>query len=255
VPADDKQPYLDRERAESFGSVAADYDRFRPSYPDALISDLVELAPDRVLDVACGTGKVAVALVACGLAVLGLEIDPAMAAVARSHGLIVEESAFETWDDEGRTFDLITCGQGWHWIDQRIGNEKAALLLNPGGTLALFWNHDEVDGELRGALESAYREHAPELLEVNRLHDDEPLLAALRATGKFASVTTQRYKWSTTLDADEWIGRVGTYSDHIRLPSDKRDALFAALREVIDAHGGNVVCNYRTYTIFARTPE
>ena len=130
----DKALHADRERAESFGSVAAAYDRFRPSYPDVLISDLVELGPDRVLDVACGTGKVAVPLVACGLSLLGVEADPKMAAIARTHGLIVEEAKFEEWDDQGRTFDLITCGQGWHWIDTRVGDEKAARLLNPGGT-------------------------------------------------------------------------------------------------------------------------
>jgi SAM-dependent methyltransferase len=143
--ATDNTLYSNRDRAEAFGAVASAYDRFRPSYPDALISDLAQLAPERALDVACGTGKVAVALLACGIAVLGVEIDPKMAAVARMHGLIVEEGAFETWDDDGRRFDLITCGQGWHWIDPELGNAKAARLLNPGGTLALFWNYDRLD--------------------------------------------------------------------------------------------------------------
>ena len=38
--------HADRRRAESFGSVAAAYDRYRPSYPDALIDDLVDLGDD-----------------------------------------------------------------------------------------------------------------------------------------------------------------------------------------------------------------
>lgn len=247
--------YRDRGRAESFGSVAAAYDMFRPSYPDALVNDLVELAPERVLDIACGTGKIAVPLLACGIAVLGVEVDPQMAKVARSHGLIVEEAAFETWDDRGRTFDLITCGQAWHWIDPQIGNDKAARLLNPGGTLALFWNHDELDEDLRSHMERIYREHAPELLDVNRAHEDDPFVERLQATGKFAEVTTHRYRWTATLTTEEWIGRAGTFSDHIRLPAQQRDALFGALRELIDEHGGTVTSHYRTYTIFARTPE
>jgi SAM-dependent methyltransferase len=247
--------YRDRARAESFGSVAAAYDRFRPSYPDALVNDLVELGPERVLDVACGTGKIAVPLLACGMAVLGVEVDAQMARIARSHGLIVEEAAFETWDDDGRTFDLITCGQAWHWIDPEVGNDKAARLLNPGGTLALFWNHDELDEHVHEDIERAYRKHAPELLDVNRAHEDDPFVDRLEATGKFAEVRTHRYRWSTTVTADEWIGRAGTFSDHIRLPAEQRDALFAAVRTVIDGHGGTITSHFRTYTIFARTPE
>jgi ubiquinone/menaquinone biosynthesis C-methylase UbiE len=38
--------------------MADQYDRYRPVYPPALIEDLVELRPTRVLDVGCGTGKV-----------------------------------------------------------------------------------------------------------------------------------------------------------------------------------------------------
>lgn len=244
-----------RERAESFGSVAAAYDRYRPGYPDALISDLVQLAPGRVLDVACGTGKVAVALLACGLAVLGVELDPKMAEVARRHGLIVEESSFEDWDDEGRTFDLITSGQGWHWIDQSVGGEKAARLLNPGGTLALFWNQDTVDEEVQADLDKAYAEYAPELLDDHRAHDDSPFADALKATGKFDSVSTRVYKWPATVSTDEFVGRSATYSNHILLPAERREALAAATREIIDSRGGSVAVHFRTYTIFARTPE
>lgn len=247
--------YLDRGRAESFGSVAADYDKYRPTYPDALISDLVQLAPDRALDVACGTGRVAVALVACGIAVLGVELDPKMAAIARTHGLIVEEGRFEDWDDAGRTFDLITCGQGWHWIDTSVGNEKAARLLNPGGTLALFWNRDRFDDDVKADLDKVYQRYAPELAEHDRGHRDGFYVDELRATGKFASVDSRVYKWSTTISTEELVGRTGTYSDHSTLPADTREALLAGIGEVVDARGGEIPLHFRTYTVLARTPE
>ena len=76
----------DRARAESFGSVASDYARLRPSPPAELVDELVALAPSRVLDVGCGTGKVAGALAARGLSVLGIEIDVRMAALAPCAG-------------------------------------------------------------------------------------------------------------------------------------------------------------------------
>jgi SAM-dependent methyltransferase len=248
--------HADRSRAESFGSVAAAYDRYRPNYPDALIGDLAESGARRVLDIACGTGKLSVALLACGMAVLGVEIDPEMAEIAGSHGILVEVGAFETWDDEGRTFDLITCGQGWHWIDPARGIPKAARLLEPGGTIVLAWNYAEPDDDIRAALDAVYREHAPELARRTHAHDeDDEYAEQLESSGLFASVRTHRYKWTMTLTTDQWIGTLGTYSDHIALPAEQRERLLAAVRRIIDERGGSLTSDYRTYTIFATIPE
>lgn len=248
--------YTNRARAESFGSVADDYDRYRTSYPDALFADLVGLGPKRVLDVACGTGKVAVPLLACGLAVLGLEPDPKMAEVARRHGIIVEVSDFESWDADGRRFDLITCGQGWHWIDPDKGPAKAAELLNAGGTLALFWSYPELDTALQAAFDEVYAKHAPDLPADKRRHiEDSSHAETLRAGQLFESVETRTYRWTRSFTTDEWIGRTATFSDHVRLPSEQRAALLAGLREVIDDRGGNVEASFGTYAILARVAE
>jgi ubiquinone/menaquinone biosynthesis C-methylase UbiE len=65
----------ERDRAESFGSAAERYDRYRPGYPSALIDELMSLNPTTALDVGCGTGKVALSLMGRGLPVLGVEPD------------------------------------------------------------------------------------------------------------------------------------------------------------------------------------
>src|ERR1700733_7390733 len=48
--------FTNRERANSFGGAAQNYDTYRPHYPDRLIDDV--LAPDahRVLEAGAGTG-------------------------------------------------------------------------------------------------------------------------------------------------------------------------------------------------------
>ena len=251
--------HTDRARAESFGAVARDYDRFRPSYPAELIRDLVAPAaapaPQRALDIGCGTGKVAVALRAAGLSVLGVEIDPQMAEVARGHGVPVEVSDFEGWDDAGRRFDLITCGQAWHWIDPHRGAAKAARLLRPGGTLALFWNYDDLDEDVQGSLDEIYARHAPELARDRQPRRDEtPHLDALRIPA-FAEVRTRRYRWETVYRTAEWVGRAATHSDHIGLPAEQRDRLLAEVTAEIDRRGGALAAHFGTYTILARTPE
>jgi SAM-dependent methyltransferase len=187
--------------------------------------------------------------------VLGVEIDEQMAEVAREHGVTVETDSFEGWDDRGRTFDLITCGQGWHWIDPDAGARKAARLLRPGGALALCWNYEVPDDELRADLDRVYREHAPELAGKNHRHDQDGHLESLRRTNAFATIETKRYRWAQTLTADEWVGRVSTFSDHIGLAADRRERLLAGLRELAEARGGALDLPFGTYTTIARTPE
>lgn len=245
--------HLDRARAESFGSVAEQYDRFRPPYPDALFDDLVSSRPAQALDVGCGTGRVAVALMARAVPVLGVEADPRMAAVARGHGVTVELGAFEAWPDAGRTFDLITSGQAWHWVDPHEGPRKAARLLRPEGTLAVFWNFDEPEEQVRGALEAAYRAHAPELAGGigSTRHDGTPYLEALETAGVFASVHLRTYRWAATYTTAEWVGRAATHSDHIRLPEARRAALLAAVAAELDRRGGAITTSFTTFAVLA----
>jgi SAM-dependent methyltransferase len=248
--------HTDRARAESFGSVAEQYDRYRPSYPGALIDDLVALRPGSILDVGCGTGKAAVLLAARGLSVLGVEIDARMAAVARAHDLSVEVGAFETWDDAGRRFDLIICGQAWHWMDPKRGPIKAAKVLRPAGMLALFWNYGELDPRAQAILDDVYRRHAPELLSSvvsgRSRQSDSRHAAELEASGRFASVETRTYQWQHSHSAADWVATVQTHSDHLRLPANRRASLAADLITAIDRLGGAIDSQVRTYALFAR---
>ena len=94
----------ERDRAESFGSAAERYDRYRPGYPSALIDELMSLNPATALDVGCGTGKVALSLMGRGLPVLGVEPDARMAEVAQRNNVPVEVASFESWESAGRSY-------------------------------------------------------------------------------------------------------------------------------------------------------
>lgn len=251
--------HRDRDRAESFGSIAEQYDRARPSYPDALVLDLLMRDPHDVLDVGCGTGKAARLFAERGLHVLGIEVDAAMAAVARAHGIEVEVSAFEGWDDRGRRFDLLVCGQAWHWIDPARGAVKAVEVLRPSATIALFWNLDDTDPALQGAFDEVYRRLAPHLLEQRRRHggrteNRDSVLDALEAAG-FTDVDTRDYPWQRRYGRDEWLALLATHSDHHLLPDDQRNRVLDAIGDAIDRLGGSVTAQYATQTVTARAPS
>lgn len=72
---------LARERSRLFDQQAEAYDRFRPTYPDAVIDELLGPVPAGldVLDVGCGTGIASRQIAQRGAKVLGVELAPRMA--------------------------------------------------------------------------------------------------------------------------------------------------------------------------------
>ena len=242
----------DRDRAESFGSSAEQYDRLRPSYPAVLIEDLAALGPTEVLDVGCGTGKVARALMEQGLRVLGVEPDASMAAVARRRGVTIELARFETWEPAGRTFDMLTAGHSWHWVDPGSGLAKAASVTKPGATVALFWNYHALDAPMLRAFESVYAECAPELKVLGRDPTGSPDRDPFTGSDLFAPGRSRTYRWWRELSADDWVTMLATFSDHRRLGQGRLRELQSTLRETIQAHGGTVRSLCGTYVWLSR---
>jgi SAM-dependent methyltransferase len=245
----------DRARALSFGGVAELYDKARPSYPPALIDALMALSPRRVLDVGCGTGKAARLLVERGCDLLGVEPDPSMAAIARSHGVTVEEATFETWDPRGRMYDLIVSGQAWHWVDPEMGVAKAGSLLHPGGHLGVFWNRGRPDTVAAEALEAVYERIAPEIAKTNVVikpgHEPEDRFEEFGAGGLFTDIEARTFRWDAVYDRARWTEFIATHSDHVRLPDGQRRALLDALGDVIDRLGGAMTYHYSTLLVLA----
>lgn len=252
--------YDNRERAESFGAFADRYDRFRPTYPEALFDLLGPFKGLRVLDVGCGTGKAARRFAQGGAHVLGLDVDVRMAEVAERHGIDVEIGSFETWDANGRTFDLVTCGQAWHWIDPKIGAEKAADTLGVDGRLAAFWNYGHPKDEaLEVAIERAFEQTVPELAEKyardrewESKEETTNQRNAIDESGRFEPCEQRAFPWQWQLRPEDWLDLLQTHSDIALLANEDRSALFAALGAVVGAKEHDLVFEYETFCLLAR---
>jgi SAM-dependent methyltransferase len=141
---------VDPARARGFDAWAAEYDRFRPGYPDELfvtIADHLSLPnPPLVVDLGAGTGRASLAMAQLGWRVTAVEPGRPMLAVllgrATDDGLIVatvQASAEETGLDPASA-DLVTAAQAFHWFDQPRALSEMARITKPGGGVALFWN-------------------------------------------------------------------------------------------------------------------
>ena len=244
---------MTREQRLVFGEVAEDYARERPSYPDALVDDVVALAGGRdALEVGAGTGKATTAFAARGLRVTALEPSPEMAAVGRR--LVPEAewvvSGIEEFSSPAR-FDLIYAAQSWHWVEPERGFARAAELLRPGGLLALFWNRgQDGSGALRRDLDAIYARLAPELREGGGQGVDHA--EAIRASGLFGEVEQRAYRWSDVRAAASYVRLLGTHSNHRMLPAERRAALQDAVARAIEAHGGAIEISYVTELFAAR---
>ena len=136
--------HRDRESLRAtFGSVAEQYDRARPSYPPEVFDDLAALAGlqrgSRIVEVGPGTGKATVELVRRGYGVTGVELSPDLAEVARRNapGAEIVVAEFERWQPETAGFDAIVATAAYHWIAPEHRYAKPLALLRSGGALAV----------------------------------------------------------------------------------------------------------------------
>ncbi|HEY7965714.1 MAG TPA: class I SAM-dependent methyltransferase [Solirubrobacteraceae bacterium] len=239
--------HRDRARAESFGAAAELYDRARPTYPPALIDHLLRDGARRVLDVGCGTGIASRLLADRGCQVLGVEVDPRMAAVAAAKGLDVEVSPFESWPDGGRRFDLVIAAQAWHWIDPEAGTTRAAEVLVPGGRLEVFWNLGERPKHVREALADVYARLEPDLQSEPRPAERiDEAVAAFAACPLLGAPEQSEFSWQQRYDTAGWLERLATRSEYRTLPERRRERLLRAVGEAIEQIGGSFVEQHRT---------
>ena len=106
-------------RATSFGQVADEYHRWRPSYPAAAVDWLAPSAPARVVDVGAGTGKLTELLVARGLEVDVVEPDERMlTGLGRTNPTArLHQSDSSHIPVADASVDAVLVADAWHWFD------------------------------------------------------------------------------------------------------------------------------------------
>jgi SAM-dependent methyltransferase len=129
-----------------FDTVAVEYDRRRPTYPDELVERACELggleADDRVLEIGCGSGQLTRGLVARGLRVTAIEPGRNLIELAgrEPHGPGALEFINHRLEDApiDGGFAAAFSASAFHWPDPDVSWAKVARALRPDGLFALM---------------------------------------------------------------------------------------------------------------------
>jgi SAM-dependent methyltransferase len=236
------------ERARSFETVAAEYERYRPDYPEEALrwaADQLGLAPEaRVLDVGAGTGKLTRGLVALGFDVVAVE--PGRPMLEQLRKAVPEAEAFEAPAESiplsDASVDAAFAGQAYHWFDRERAVPELHRVIRPGGGVVLVWNWwDERDplqrelGELIG-----YAGHRP------YREDEAPGDQWFLLSGQTVVESTPE---STP---DELVAQLATTSAYLTADPKEREESLGAVHELASRYGERFPLPKLTYAFAFR---
>ena len=236
-------------RSRSFESVAAEYERHRPEYPEEALrwaAGQLGLADgERVLDIGAGTGKLARGLVALGFEVVAVEpgapmLERLRAAVPEAEPL---EGPAESIPLADASVDAAFAGQAYHWFDRGRAVPELHRVLRPGGGLVLLWNwwdeRDPLQHEL-GAI-VVYAGHRP--------YADEELPGA----PWFREIARTIVENAEESSPEAIVARLSTTSMFLTMEADEREQRLAEVRRIASRYGERFPLPRLTYVLaFAR---
>lgn len=242
----------DPTQALSFGAAAAEYDRFRPRYPEEALRWALDGlgTPARVVDLGAGTGILTRGVLALGHRVVPVEPDPGMRAqlAAATPGTTALAGSAEAVPLPDGSADAVLVGQAYHWFDREPAHAEIARVLRPGGTFAPIWNvRDERVGWVA------------ELTRIAHLGDNAGDVTEKYADfgAAFTPVELGEFTHTTTLTPDEVVGMLHTRSYWLTATPAEQERIDRELRELFATHAdlagrATVELPYRTLVLRSR---
>lgn len=228
---------------QRFSNRVADYVRFRPSYPSALLDLLSRecgLRRDHVIaDVGSGTGLLSKLFLDHGNRLFGVEPNTEMRAAGED--FLREYSNFTSVDGSAEAttlpaecVDFITAGQAFHWFDVAAASREFRRILKADGWVVVVWQDRRME-------ETPFAREYEDLLErfgvdYKKVKDSYPEADKIRHFFDAGTFRTCDLPNQQLLDWDGLQGRLRSSSYAPTQGGDNYAPMMAELHRIFDAH-------------------
>lgn len=228
---------------ERFTNRVADYIKYRPDYPAAVLDFIKTLAgwkADNVIaDVGSGTGIFTRHLLEAGFKTVAIEPNAAMREAAGAafgtnqlfNSIAGTASEIPLAD---HSVDGIVCAQSFHWFNDKITKQEFTRILKAGGYVALIWNKRLADSDaFSQAYERLLLRESTDYATVNHQNLLEEDFAVFFSNGKyeFASFPNEQ-----VFQEAEFIGRAFSSSYVPQANTEAGQAFAKSLHELFQEH-------------------
>ncbi len=198
---------------DHFSSLATDYARYRPRYPEVLFRYLSEQAPSRSLawDCATGNGQAALGLAEFFDRVVATDASESQLAHAQRHPRVeYRRATAEHSGLDAASVDLVTVAQALHWFDLEKFYAEVRRVVRPGGclavwTYALFQCDPAADAAIRDFYERTLGDYwTPERRLVEQGYRTLPF--------PFEETKTPEFVMESRWNLEQVLGYLGTWS-------------------------------------------
>jgi SAM-dependent methyltransferase len=224
----------DHIQALSFGAAAAEYDKFRPSYPlEAVRWAVGAPSPATVVDLGAGTGKLTRVLLAAGYQVTPVEPDAGMRAqlTASTDGVTAVAGYAEAVPLPDASVDAVVAGQAYHWFDRERAHPEIARLLRDGGYFGAIWNHRD--------------DREPWIAELSRITHDTPdhrgnfdpePTVTLELSDLFEPVERREFTHREPRTPESLVAMISTRSYYLTATPERQAEIVEGVRQLTATH-------------------
>lgn len=244
-----------------FSTRVADYVKYRPGYPPAVLRLLKEEcglnSTSIVADMGSGTGILSELFLRNGNRVYGVEPNREMREagerlLASYPNFVSVEGQAEATTLDDASVDFVTAGQAFHWFDPPHARREFARILHPRGWVVLVWNDRRTGGTpFLEDYERLLLEYGTDYKEVSVKYAEESMLAALYGPSE---VRTKTFDNEQVFDFDGLRGRL-TSSSYAPQPGHPNfDPMMRELEALFRRHerDGRVLVSYDTKVFYGR---
>ena len=247
---------------ERFSNRVADYVKFRPGYPAAILDLLRDECGLRagescvIADVGSGTGFLAELFLKQGNRVFGVEPNLEMRLAGEE--LLREfanftsiEGAAEATTLAEASVNFVTAGQAFHWFEPLATRREFVRILKPGGWLVLVWNHRRMDTPFARDYEAMLNRYSTDYGKVRASYPESSNVKDF-----FGEVACAERNLSYTQFFD-WSGLAGRLHSSSYAPTEDQAnyaPMMAELRRIFDAYqeGRRLPMEYETKIYFGQ---